>query len=430
MPPGSGFDWASGQMYTEKGLSGSGNSRSKPASWVIESPFLPVGWEEGSAVGTSSLKHMAMRQCLLDQRRLTADHFAKVPWHLALYLWEALGRSRKQTMYAWKIFATAYPSEFRELSQYHCMQLNQRAMRIPDYLGLLRSESLAWGTVLTLSTEFTGVSDLVGISSVVNLVALNISYFKPPKSAPIPEDREIITLNDRIIRSWSEQARTGTAFRHLRVLMVRGQHDLSDGLFRYLDSFPALIILVVAGCEQVTSDAAKKTAERYGWAEGNKWPCSEYLPAKYRSLADCKTIYDAYFNCFAFANNNLGGNAKYPFDSGTPILDFIMEPTKPHRESKKIWFFRQNPLGPVNARPETKKRKIGDSGDKGRSGHGNKNKGPRNPAMKRRGGKDISGLLADFYRYFRSSGYLANYQETNILIDEKDWGDIPSRLAR
>lgn len=300
-------------------------------------------------------------------------------------------------MYIWKVFATAYPSEFKQLSQYHCMNVDQRTMLIPDYLGLLRSDSLSWGTVLTLSTDFTGVSDLVGVSSVVNLVALDISYFKPPKSAPVPDEQKITTLNDRIIRSWSEQAQTGAAFKHLRVLMIRGQHDLSEGMFRYLESFPALLVLVVAGCENITSDSSKKIAERYGWAESNQWPCSEQLPAKYRSLSDCKTIYDIYSNCFVFANNEMDGDGKYPFEADTPILDFTLEPSKSHRQFKKIWFFRQAPLKTVAAQPDTKKRKMEGSTEQARHDRPN-NKGPRNPAMKRRGGRDISGLLADFYK--------------------------------
>lgn len=300
-------------------------------------------------------------------------------------------------MYAWKVFATAYPHEFKELSQYHSMKVDRRTMLIPDYLGLLRSDSLSWGTVLTLSTEFTGVADLVGVSSVVNLVALDISYFKPPKSVPAPEDQIITTLSDRIVRSWSEQAQMGGAFQHLRVLMVRGQHNLSEGLFRYLDIFPALIVLVVAGCEELISDSAKKTAESYGWTEGNQWPRSGHVPAKYRSLSDCKTAYDVYFNCFIFANNDMGGEEKYPFNPDTPILDFTLEPSKSHRQFKKVWFFRQNPLGPANAQPETRKRKMGEPAEKAR-GH-RTNKGPRSPPMKRRGDRDISGLLADFYRY-------------------------------
>lgn len=304
-------------------------------------------------------------------------------------------------MYAWKLFATAYPREFKELSQYHCMKVDNKSMLISDYLGLLRSDSLSWGTVLTLSTEFTGVTDLVGVSSVVNLAALDISYFKPPRSAPVPEDQEVTTLNDRIVRSWSEQAQSDAAFKHLRVLMVRGQHNLSEGLFRYLDSFPALIVLVVAGCEELTSDAAKKVAERYGWAEGDRWPSSSHLPAKYRSLSDCKTIYDIYTRCLAFANNDLDGEEKYPFQSDTPILDFTLEPRKPHRQSKKVWFFRQTPLRPANAQSDSKKRKMEEPAGQGHGDRAN-NKGPRprNPAMKRRGGKDISGLLADFYRYY------------------------------
>lgn len=65
---------------------------SRGTSWVHESPFQPLGWEEVNDHGTHSLKHSAMRCILSDQRVLTPELFAGVPWHLAKYLWDCLGR--------------------------------------------------------------------------------------------------------------------------------------------------------------------------------------------------------------------------------------------------------------------------------------------------------------------------------------------------
>lgn len=60
--------------------------------WVHESPFLTLGWEETSESGAPSLKHSAMRQTLSDQRMLAPDLFTNVPWEVARYLWDCLGR--------------------------------------------------------------------------------------------------------------------------------------------------------------------------------------------------------------------------------------------------------------------------------------------------------------------------------------------------
>ena len=64
----------------------------KGPSWVHEDPYLTIGWEDISESGASSLKHSSMRQILSDQSMLTPDLFANVPWKLALYLWECMGR--------------------------------------------------------------------------------------------------------------------------------------------------------------------------------------------------------------------------------------------------------------------------------------------------------------------------------------------------
>lgn len=64
----------------------------KGPSWVHESPYLTIGWEDTREFGAPSLKHSSMRQVLSDQSMLTPELFANVPWGLASYLWECLGR--------------------------------------------------------------------------------------------------------------------------------------------------------------------------------------------------------------------------------------------------------------------------------------------------------------------------------------------------
>lgn len=86
------YDWSSGQVYTERVIPSLGFANFKGPAWAHESPFLPVGWEEGSPEGANPLKHMAMRQTLSDQRRLTLEHFTHIPWPLARYIWECLAR--------------------------------------------------------------------------------------------------------------------------------------------------------------------------------------------------------------------------------------------------------------------------------------------------------------------------------------------------
>jgi hypothetical protein len=61
-------------------------------NWFHEIPFLPHGWETTNDHGSGSLKHAAMKALLKDQSQLKPELFEIVPWHLAKYLWDALGR--------------------------------------------------------------------------------------------------------------------------------------------------------------------------------------------------------------------------------------------------------------------------------------------------------------------------------------------------
>lgn len=60
--------------------------------WNHERPQLPHGWEAINDHGAGSLKHAAMRQVLQNQDKLKHEMFELVPWHIAKYLWDALGR--------------------------------------------------------------------------------------------------------------------------------------------------------------------------------------------------------------------------------------------------------------------------------------------------------------------------------------------------
>lgn len=87
------YDRESGQVYTQEVIRVAPSSRRRRGfAWVHESPLLPAGWEAYSPVGAHSLKHMAMRAVLSDQRTLSTAHFKGVPWSVARYLWDCVCR--------------------------------------------------------------------------------------------------------------------------------------------------------------------------------------------------------------------------------------------------------------------------------------------------------------------------------------------------
>lgn len=65
---------------------------SRGPHWNHESPFLPVDWETTQERGAPSLKHAAMKRVLRDQSALKVEMFEHVPWLIAKYLWDCLGK--------------------------------------------------------------------------------------------------------------------------------------------------------------------------------------------------------------------------------------------------------------------------------------------------------------------------------------------------
>lgn len=61
-------------------------------TWYHEIPFLPHGWETTNDHGSGSLKHAALKSLVRDQSALRPELFEHVPWYLAKYIWDALGR--------------------------------------------------------------------------------------------------------------------------------------------------------------------------------------------------------------------------------------------------------------------------------------------------------------------------------------------------
>ncbi|GKZ20679.1 hypothetical protein AbraIFM66951_005407 [Aspergillus brasiliensis] len=218
-------------------------------SWVHESPFLPKGWEETSRAGAPSLQHCAMKRLLSDQRSLRPEIFAYVPWHIASYLWDCLGKSKRRTLHSWKLFATAYPEQFREVSPYRSYSVRSVELGMPEYWQLVSSDALSWRVLLTLDPSIARIPDLVEIANIQNLVALEIS--SPPQAWNSGESSGV-TLSNRVIRSWSELQQSSGAFAHLRVLVLYRQRDLSEQILQYLRRFPSLEIVLALDCGNLT----------------------------------------------------------------------------------------------------------------------------------------------------------------------------------
>ncbi|KAL4776300.1 hypothetical protein BDW60DRAFT_203346 [Aspergillus nidulans var. acristatus] len=253
-----------------------------------------------------------MRKLLLDQRNLTPSLFTNVPWSIASDIWAFLGRCKRQTLHMWKLLATVYPAQFAEVEQYRSMKIEGPKLSMREYLGLVKSDSLSWRVVLTLATSYARVPEIVGISEIKNLCALDVATPARLDTLLDSTDLQLTALTDRIVRSWSESAQKGEAFSHLRVLVLQHQTSLSKIALHYLRSFPKLQSVVAFGCPGIES--AFSGGDVDGWA-----------------VAEVKRSAPATLHEYYEAICKAAGADSMPAER--PVLDFQIGELKDSRES-------------------------------------------------------------------------------------------------
>ena len=159
-------------------------------------------------------------------------------------------------------FAQRYSSAIRR--KYHVIP--KPNLPLLSYYDGITSPSDQWLTWLTLSNVTTPRTTLIQLSLVTNLVVLTIG---PNVLAPD------IGVDDSLIRTWSRSASTG-AFRSLRVLVLRGQPNVTPRAFEYLSSFPALSIFAtnsVRGSGLMNKDMPSL----FGWKHKSTEKTDEWL---------------------------------------------------------------------------------------------------------------------------------------------------------
>ncbi|KAA8644743.1 uncharacterized protein ATNIH1004_008950 [Aspergillus tanneri] len=276
----------------------------------------------------------------------------------------------------WKLFATAYPDAFARVAQYRLMKIGSLKLSLRDYLGMVRSDSLNWRVVLTLATSFAKVPELVEISRVRNLVALEISTPREVQSVVDGDsgdlEMSVTALSDRIFRTWSELAQGAGAFAHLRVLKLYYQEDLSKGVLQYLMEFPSLRFLIVYECPGLSSIGMDEDLD--GWEVTAEPVVSKEWPVM--------SLYSSYQ---ASLVADIDGEPS-TINLICPILDFQIGPrtgplpSREHDRAKTLCLRRR-----TEPRPASKKLKTIQ-----------KPSGPRKRMMKDRRGKDIGESLREF----------------------------------
>ncbi|KAJ5172106.1 hypothetical protein N7492_004699 [Penicillium capsulatum] len=231
------------------------NSFGRGAHWLHESPFLPVGWETTNASGTASLKHTAMRVLMKDQSLLRSEMFENVPWLVAKFIWEKVYECKKRTLWLWKIFAISYPQFCHEAPTYTLMACRPK-QPLNQYLELMNNKDCAWGAVLIVDPGITDVSGLVAIANIKNLMGLEISAHNRGRLYAEYQDAHQGNLEESVARSWMDMVPNG-CLQHLRILRLAHQHRITPNILWMLRKLPALELIVMYDCPNITQDGPK-----------------------------------------------------------------------------------------------------------------------------------------------------------------------------
>jgi len=115
--------------------------------------------------------------------------------------------------------------------------INEPEPRIDTYLGPLSSPSFRWITSLSITAPFS-VPNLVKLCKLQNLGVLEIIK---PQYPTREEHQNHPGVEDRLVRTWSDAAKTEDSFRVLRVLIISHRissfdHLLPATVWRYVDN--------------------------------------------------------------------------------------------------------------------------------------------------------------------------------------------------
>lgn len=126
------------------------------------------------------------------------------------------------------------------------------------------------------------VADVIRIANISNLAVLDLSDGNANEASGMAVD-------ERVFRTWSELAGKG-AFRYLRVLMLGWQEDISNWMFRYLDTFPSLCYILVTDSPRIhqrNRSSWEVQAAQHGWLARSAKQSAKSL----RPLLDDKDFY-------------------------------------------------------------------------------------------------------------------------------------------
>ena len=184
------------------------------------------------------------------------------------------------------------------------------------------------------------VADVIRIANIKNLAVLDLSDGHANETSAI-------AIDERVFKTWSELALKG-AFKHLRVLMLGWQEDISKWIFKHIDAFPSLRHILVTDSlkiHQRNRSYWEVEAAKYGWLARSAKQSAKSL----RPLLDDKNFYlgavsACYYNSQELCNQldtdpNPDGRTRLPLLEcwlGSPrIWTHVMEE---YPGTRTVWF--------------------------------------------------------------------------------------------
>jgi hypothetical protein len=277
------YDPVAKMAVTEFSMPGSSSNPPKPWLWATRGGIRELSLERyRNSEGTDSLSEMVTRLILRNLRSLTPEHFANVPWVLAERLWRRIqtkfvflplpNDSRVDRKFSdlvsvgiWTAFVKAYhqdllnhanPQRISSLLSYSNNARLPCTINNPSLQGRsllsnlphITAPNLEWITVLTLFDLPMSRHDWAKLCGLRNMGSLYVQNSGHPISG---------CLDDLVIRSWAEAARTEGAFPMLQLVMLVNQYQMTFGVLKDLSSFPRLRALQLSGPLLIAEKNAK-----------------------------------------------------------------------------------------------------------------------------------------------------------------------------
>ncbi|ESZ92899.1 hypothetical protein SBOR_6708 [Sclerotinia borealis F-4128] len=185
------------------------------------------------------------------------------PLHLE-FIWRELTKRCVNSFNTWKAFSKvlgrqrgAILNQFR-----YSNAITEPIPSLSVYTKPLTSATFDYLVHLSITTAFS-TSDLVELSTLTNLVALEV--INPKQDNHLKNTGKLFdsSFGDRVIKTWSESAIESKGFQVLRILKLRNFKEITNNCFQYLNGFPVLAVFDVLDCG--FEGLAQLGAEAFGW---------------------------------------------------------------------------------------------------------------------------------------------------------------------